>query len=383
MNTTFIFAEHLKDEGGICLSLDTGGQIIAACEHRTYEDIRTLQTQSQTIVVIPSQHASLHSVELPWLGDKKARAALPYALEDQLAQNVDELHFAYDKHFYADGQYLVAVCDKQYLSNLIARLKQQELNFETITLDWFALENNTLCMLPTYLLVHLEQFKGALSNELTDFFLTKLSPEKPQLFRFSDSPTYTSTLETTETHELSMNWIAKGLIEHKRINLCQGDFYHGNSAASTRRWYIAAAAMTAIWLMGLIIGSTIKIQDMNHKMTELDKQIAAIYRQYFPQAQQVISPRFRISQLIKSNLNSEDSLFWVLLDNLSQASKKNDAIIEQLRFQNKVLQVTLISKNFESLESLQNSLIQSKLKVRQTQASTQENQVVSTLELTL
>ncbi|AHE66506.1 hypothetical protein Loa_00947 [Legionella oakridgensis ATCC 33761 = DSM 21215] len=71
------------------------------------------------------------------------------------------------------------------------------------------------------------------------------------------------------------------------------------------------------------------------------------------------------------------------MDKLAHAFSSGQFVIEQLRFQNQVLSVTLLSKDFAALEHLQRRLQQTKVKVSQTQASSHEQQVLATLELRL
>lgn len=72
----------------------------------------------------------------------------------------------------------------------------------------------------------------------------------------------------------------------------------------------------------------------------------------------------------------------VILNQLSKAIKDSGITVEQLRYQNKTISITLVSSDFESLQKIENKLKQSQLKVKQTQASTKDQQVVATLELT-
>lgn len=386
MTTCFLFTQYLNEDGCLSLSLTPQGQIEAPLAQRNFAEIKALQNNASTLVVAPVEHFSLHQVELPWLADRKARAAIPYALEDKLAQNVDTLHFAFDKAYYQNNRYLVVVSDKSYLQELIATLDAKQINFDFLTLDWFALNNNEIALMANSLLVNNEIFQGSLSSDLAPFYFGKWAGDHV-ISTFSDSdktqlpPT---EAQIVENQEASYLWLAKRLQKAKIINLCQGQFQHGTGHAKTRYWFQAAAGMTLLWLLSILAVNAIKLYFINKDTAAVDAKIAVIYREFFPQARQVISPKFRISQLIKSNQNNASSTFWLLLDKLATILKQNNSItIEQLRFQNQTLMVTLASKNFEDLDDLQTRLHQNQVKVKQTQASKQDELVVSTLELTL
>ena len=384
MATCFLFTEQLNEEGCLSLSLDQD-QISAPLAQRNFAEIKALQVNNQTIVVVPANHFSLHQIEFPWLADKKARAAIPFALEDRLAQNVDSLHFSFDRNHYQQGRYQVVVADNVFLTTLIAKLDECNLHFDILTLDWFALKANEVALMKHYLLVNEASFQGSLSHDLAKS-LAQGSSELT-IYTFNDSNKAlmppTSEAQIKESSDSSYLWIAERLQTMKPMNLCQGDFEHGNSYAKTKRWYQAALALTLIWLLSLLSFNALKLHGLNKDGAEIDGKIATIYHEFFPQAQQVISPKFRIGQLLKSNQNNADSSFWLLLDKLARTLGNNPITIEQFRFQNQTLILTLATKDFTSLEGLQNRLQQAQVNVKQTQASTRDGQVVGTLELSL
>lgn len=388
MATCFLFTHSLTDEGCLSVCLDQQGEIISPLAVRNFSEIKSLQKNNQTICILPSILFSLHRLALPLLADKKARAALPFALEDKLAQNVTSLHFAFDRNHYEDGHYLIVVGDKIYLTDLLARLKEKEISLNSVTLDWFALEKQELAILESYLLVNNQEFQGALSDDLSELYLNKIiaTSSEHTLFIFKDSNpamlTITKSIPTV-TKDNAFVWLAQRLQNKKAINLCQGELEHQGTKSTTKRWYQAAIAMSIIWIISLLVTNGLKLYSLNKDTVAVDNQIATIYRKFFPQAQQVISPKFRISQLLKSNQSNVDSSFWFLLNTLSKAIKNNNAHIEQVRFQNQILLVTLNTKSFEELESLQTRLQKMNIKVRQTQASTEKEKVVGTLELSL
>jgi general secretion pathway protein L len=383
--TCFLFAQHLNEEDCLSLKLDQQGQMVAPLAQRSFAQIKQLQANSQTYIVAAGQFFSLHQLVLPWLADRKARAAIPFALEDKLAQNFDTLHFAFANNYYQNGHYLVVVADKIYLQELIAAFDRQGVNFDLLTIDWFALKTNEIAVTESSLLTNDDLFQGALSPDLIPFYLKQWSAER-SIYCFSDSnkALFSSPLaKITEIQESSYLWLAQRLQKIRPINLCQGALQHGSSHMKTKRLYQAAIGMTLLWLLSIIAANAIKLHLLNKDTAIVDAKIAVIYREFFPNAQQVISPKFRISQLIKANQNTADSTVWTLLDRLAKTIKDSPVTIEQFRFQNQAITVVLATKNFGSLEELQTKLQQNNVKVRQTQASTRDDQVVSTLELTL
>lgn len=382
MTTCFLFIDQPDDESILSLSLDAQGQLQAPLKQRSSEEIKEVQTNAETIVVLPAGVCSLHEVSLPWLGERKARAAIPYALEEQLAQSVATLHFAFDRQHYSDNNYLVVVIDKAYLNRIVVRLESMAILFDCITLDWFALKEGECCLTQNTVLVHDKALKGALSFELATRYLN--NNPITELITFKNSLPFDALKKTVPKESTAPVWIASRLQQTSPMNLCQGEFQkQDNKRKSTRFWYFTSAVLAGIWILSLLGLNTTKVIMLNHKIAQLDSQIAVIYREFFPNAQQVISPRFRIEQSLKAGSEGQESAFWMLLSTLAGPFNEKNITIEQILFHNQTLAVTIQSNDFSTLEALQQTLQQSNINVTQTRASSQDDQVVATLELKL
>jgi len=378
VDTCFLFTRHLDNEGCFCCTITEKGEVKTPPAQRDFAQIKMLQQNCNTLIVETCTNASLFDLELPWLPERKARVAIPYALEDKLAQSFDELHFAFDKPRYQNNRYLVTVISKQRIAYIIQLLKERGIDFAAITLDWFALSAQELCVNESTVLINNDDFKGALSGELAIAYL-KNHPHQPPLL-FSDSQ-ITADPDWPKTPENSYIWIAQRLLKAKIMNLCQGNIQLGNGFDLIKKGYQLAGVLCGGWLLSLVLVNAFNLHSLNKQIAEVDKKIALIYHEFFPDAKQVISPKFRISQLLSKNNSDNQPHLWFLLNQFAKQMKNDQFTLEQLRYQNNTLSVTLISPDFASLEELENQLKKLELKVKQTQASTQEQQVVATLEL--
>jgi general secretion pathway protein L len=381
MATCFLFVKNWTEEGCLCLSLDDTGEVTAPPLQRSFEEIKLLEKDAKSIVVCPADQFGFYTIELPWLPDKKARVTLPFALEEQLGEHIEDLHFSFDKAHYQDGHYLVVVAKIAYLSDLLLDLQEKGLNTNFVTTDWFALNQDETCILNKHILVRNKVFSGALVKDFSELYFQKISPDQT-VFTFEkkrkkDSDQY---IKITEDPHI---WVAKRLLQNKPINLRQGQFKQSNQLDITQKWYWLAGITVAIWLCSFLIIHGIMLYQLNTQTKLVDEQIAKIYKQFFPEAQQVISPKFRIEQFLKTNQGSKDTTLWAVLNKLATVAKNNGSSVQQIKYQNQMLQVTLNSDNFETLEKLENALQKEKISVRQLQASTQNKQVVSILELKL
>lgn len=378
MDTCFLFVKHLDENGCISFTLNSQGELVSPMQKRSFAKIKSLQQDAKTIIVESCEQTTFLDLQLAWLPERKARAAIPFALEDRLAQSVDELHFAFDKARYANGMYMVTVINRQRLEYLMQTLAEHEIKYDLITLDWFALAPNELCICDDNLLVHQQDFKGSLFPELAQTYV-KTHSTSP-LFTFADSQLELESSSTEKSTYPAYIWIANRLLTSNPLNLCQGALQNETSTSWIKQGYQLAGAVFGVWLLSLIIANGIQLYSINSKTEEIDKQIATIYKSFFPDAKQVISPKFRINQLINANTSNQGH-FWYVLNLFAKVLKDKKYTVEQIRYQNKGLSVNLLAPDFASLEALENELKKLQLKVTQTQATTREQQVYATLEL--
>ncbi len=409
MATCFLFAQHFTDEYCLGLRLDEQGLIDAPLEKRSFDAFRALQAHARTIVVLPTESSSLHQLELPWLGERKARAAIPYALEEQIAQSVSAVHVAFDQQHYQNKQYLVAVIDRALLEGLMARLDAAALGFHMITLDWFALKAGEACVSETSLLVNDDAFKGPLSAATAEIYLSSRMSQTPVLMFNDSSPIICNTIQaigasgdhpstihdegyskdkglstlaaTSRTYFYA--WTAQRLLKDNVMNLCQGELQHNTRQELHTPWYQASAALAVLWLVSIFAVNGFISHKLTSQIAALDQKIAVIYREFFPQARQVISPKFRVGQLLKEGRSGQDRALWQLDDMLALAINNEAFTIQQLRYQDQMLSVSLLAKDFAALDGLELRLQQAGAKVTQAQAASHEQQVIATLELRL
>ena len=70
----------------------------------------------KTTIIVPGTEVSITSVDLPIKSRKKLRTAIPYALEDQLADDLKLLHFCSGKRL-SNGYLPIAVVNHPLIQN--------------------------------------------------------------------------------------------------------------------------------------------------------------------------------------------------------------------------------------------------------------------------
>jgi general secretion pathway protein L len=362
--------------------LDDDGEVDLPLASYSVEEIQNMQLGHHTVVVLPASVASLHRLELPKLSSRKAREAIPYALEEELAAPVGELHVAFDSDTHLNNTYRVVVINRLRLRAWMHELEALEIVFDEITLDWFALLPGEVCATSTDLLVHQDSVIGALSPLLAASY-AHVHPDACAGWMFDDSATSLKLLKL-DAHEGSYRlFVAKRLLTERYINLCQGSFQHRTQDKQGLRWYGLCGVLLLAWFLSVLSFHAIALHRLHTKQEAIDVQIAQHYHKFFPEATQVISPRFRIERLLNQTGATSQDTFWMLFDAFANVAESNPLDIETIRFHDEALWISVTATDFSVLEAFEQQLKKSNIRVKQAQARTRDNQVTATLELRL
>ncbi len=395
MSTCFVFfdALHYTPDGDLpeqlwATRLDDKGEVDIALSEQTPEAISSMQEGVRTVIVLPASIASIHFLDLPKLSARKAREAIPYAIEEALAEPVQEVQVAFEHDATHPLRYRVVVLNKLRLNTWISALDVLGISFDAITLDWCALKPGDVCATDTDLLVYdgeeEDALNGALSPQAVSMYMQAKQDTSFSGVVFDDSEALLHVPGLTKAAGSYRFFIAKRLSQQSFLNLCQGDFLRAKQGKKSRfYWYTLCGILLGVWFLSVLGMNVFLLHALKGKEKQVDRQIETIYRGFFPEATQVISPRFRIEQLLKRDVTKEESSFWMLLDKLSIVFSKHPLKVQEIRFREQMISVSLIAESFAALESFEAALKEKVVNVRQVEASTRDNQVVATLELQL
>ncbi len=384
MSTCFLFFNNFEFAEFFSLKIINFNEAVPLAK-RTVSEIRELQHNSRTVIVLSASLFGIYEVPLPKINEQKLRRTLPYALEENLAQNVDEVHFAFDQKFYDGENYLTTLVDKNKFRDFIEKLKSFNISFDAITIDYFALDKEEVVFASDGgVLVNDINFKGSLPQELLPLYLNE---NIANILSFEDSIIPKEIeLFLKEKNRLvydvcCYSWIARRLMERGYLNLCQGEFLIKNKKHTIVRWYKISGAFTVLASISFIFFNLVNFNILGKEINKIDENIEIIYRDFFPKASSIISPKFRIEQLLKQNENNNEGFLFVLLNELGLALNNAEYAIEKIDFKDKELIVALVLSDFKALESIETKLKVKKITVNQKQALSSNEKVFATLEL--
>src|ERR1700756_3796260 len=110
------------EEPATWLIASAGGAPLAATQRGTLADAAAAAGGRRVCALVPGSDVLLAKPELPPGSSARLNKLVPYALEEQLADNIDELHFAIGRRSAESSRTPVAVVGRALMNEWLAAL---------------------------------------------------------------------------------------------------------------------------------------------------------------------------------------------------------------------------------------------------------------------
>ena len=249
---------------------------------------QALERAQRVVVLVPSEPVLM--LEMPGLPGARAQAlkALPFALEDRLAGNVEDQHFAAPDRL--DGARIpVVVVARATLRGWIDRLAQDGIRADAVYSECQALDDASIVLDGERALWRdTVGSAGAcnssdLSNWIAVLDSANAAPAKRTLFDFRAAPLL--QLPSADYRAGQRNvlaFFAAQLRHEPAVNLLQGEFAPAHRQAPARRLWRNAAALAAAALLLLFVYFGADCWRLSRQSARLDAQARGVLHEAFP-----------------------------------------------------------------------------------------------------
>jgi general secretion pathway protein L len=357
-----------------------------------------LRSQGERIVVLlPSSPLLTLRATLPPLQGQKLRRAVPYAVEEQLAEEVEAYHFALGKRL-ADGTLPLLAVNRQQMEAWGRTFAEAEIRphacyNEAQLLPWQPGEASLL-LEPDGALLRLsahDAYSLPLANLET--LLQLALPPSPQgegavtALRIFDArgegaaaPTWAGALGELEQHYTVIDDPLPLLLsghDNYAIDLLQGEFGRKEHLGRIWRPWRATAALLAGWLLLGAGEAMYDYQRLAGEETRLYQAVEQLYRDTFPEAKNVVNPKVQMERkLAELQMGGGGGAFVTLLGASGPVlSEARGVRLQNLRYRQGELELELELADLPTLDSLKASLQQRGLEVEIRNASSRDNRV--------
>ncbi|MFZ1871661.1 MAG: type II secretion system protein GspL [Chania sp.] len=309
-------------------------------------------------VLVPASEFAFHQVTLPRRARRQSLQVLPFMLEEQLATEVERLHFAILQQ---SGDVCdVAVVEKNAMQQWIARCEQlgvrvQALLPDVLMLPWVEDGWSAVCLNDQWLFRR-EAHAGMIVE--SSWLPELLAVSAPRVIEsYSAPPAQTAGVaEWRVWPERDLLQLAAEGEPYRGADLRQGEFTRSSPwRAGLRPWRPVMLALAAyLLLLGADAGwSHYRLwQQAEHWR----KESVRLYQQLFPTEKNVINPRVQMQQHLQQLQPAEQAGLNEQMRQLQQLLTETSTIrLQALAYDasRKELKVDLHAASFQALEQFQ------------------------------
>lgn len=405
-------------------------EIIASGVLRSAEQLTELTAKAEQRLVnvfVPGCDVLLKRISLPTKSQRSMRAVVPYMLEDELAQDVDDLFFAYADLTTKDGENncSVAVIERAQIQMWLtwlanAKIKAKTLQSEVLAMPYekgqwsaIALHTNTNTSSESsssdvvkQIVLRQGEWQGCtLDIDTWKFSIEHIfSNQAPlqsadgeegddsiTLNAYSELPNiefFRSNIAVIKKEEELPLALFAQQDQGNTFNLLQGEFqFKDKRSIGLTKWLWAAGFAVCALLLNVGYKGT-KLWQLSEQQSQVEAQIIERYKKAFP-----ATKRVRIAT-IKSQLNkkiaqlggaSNNNGFLAMLSEVQPAFAKVPALkSESLKFDGKRQELRLhaIANDYQHFEQFKAELNSIDLTVKQGAQKNQGDQVTGSFSIT-
>ena len=359
-------------------------------------ELTSKASDRKVIVFVNASDISFHALNVPAKSQRMMRQAAPYMIEEELAQEVEDMFFAYGN--VTDGSenncYLAGV-DRAQMLNWQTWLNDANIKTDTIIPDALALPTNdshwSMMSLDNQVMIRQnawhamtlehELFEHVLAPWLQDEHVT-LATYSP--FEFTEQETACKVKPQLE--ELPLALLAKHCHEAP-VNLLQGEFQVKLAKTNHKQHWAIAASIAGFALVTHLLMTAVSLYQVNQEQAATEQAIIAIYKQAFPDARRVSASTVRSQmnrKLDELGAGSQDASFLALLEKVQPAFATVPQLKpESVKYDGKrnELRLTAVAQNYQAFDQFKAALEKLKLEVSIGSQNNQGEQVVGSMSI--
>ncbi len=379
-----------REQAVAWIAADSGGARLGDPATGALADAQAAIGERGVIVLVPSAEVLTTSVDIPVRGGARLQAALPYALEEHLAEDVDRLHFASGPKR-ANGRIPVSVVSHERMQEWIDRLAEAGIEAESIVADSYGLARipGTSSMLldgnqvfindgddtelvmedvsPADALAAIGVLDGGSASgsdaaAMPRHLLVYCSEADEDRYQH-DFIAIREALESVDVKLLAdgpLPRLAVTVATGTGVNLLQGVYGASKEYAGMfRPWKYAAILLLVFSILGIGARAT-DLYLLLREEAELSEQFNAEYRALVPGAPETNDPARTVESLRRrAGTSLSTPVFLQAMEQLGRAMQQNrDARIEAISYRNGVVEIRLSAPNVPTLASIQEVVAQ-------------------------
>lgn len=362
------------------LVVDANGARSGPLQSGPVADALNLAPGRRVVLLVPGTEVALAEPELPLRSSARLAQVVPYALEEQLASDVDTLHFAVGARVAGAVGTPVAIVARSLMQRWFDQCEAAGIHADaayadsaavpgaaagcTLLLDESLLYVRRADALPyvldaTDVPAALDLALGATeagpeSGENVTFYAgtTEYEQHRESIEGLRDR---TASLQVKLLPEGALPLLAAQAANGAGVNLLQGAFGARSSLGTRlRQWRLPASLAAAVALL-FIANQAVGWWQLSRAERALDAQIAEIFAQALP-GQPVVDPRAQMQGALGAQGAASAGLLPVMSALAVAMAEAPSARIEAMSFRGNALELRLTAPTVEALDGIKQTM---------------------------
>lgn len=347
------------------------GDLMDQGTYADFDQIKVPQQVSQVIGVVPGEYVTTRDVMVPGRRRSNVEAALPYALEESLTEEVEALHFTLLRWKPGEAA-TVAIVSRARLAQWVDEFSELDISFDRIVPGYLLLplhEDNTLTVCPVPsgpIYVRSSELAGfAMEQDFFPYWLDSEDLEGKSLavadLELTRSLGSSSEMKASHwdigSHIGDWLKVAAETETLSAVSLLHGEFQPVHKSRNYRPLKIAAMCSAfAVVLMSLSMVR--ELQQLRQEEKQVDDSTLKLFTTNFPNEPFLGRPRFQVESLLSQRQGGGQNDFQRLLNVTTGVLTTHGGKIEEVNFRDQALTVLCTVKGLSVLDNIQQSLQQ-------------------------
>tara|TARA_B100001094_G_scaffold297085_1_gene319797 strand:+ start:3441 stop:4667 length:1227 start_codon:yes stop_codon:yes gene_type:complete len=403
-NKTIIRLNENSPESAEWIEISDQGRQISAPQSGALQNLPNQLRSNPIFVLLPGTETTTKFLKLPIKSFQKIRAAIPFALEEELAGDIKDLHFSFIK-IKGNDEIPIVIIEKKRLNYYQQLLDDCNIEAHLITSELFGLEmiKNTITAMiePNKIMINNGSnisvvIENDNSHDINNIInQIKESANYIQVYLREDIKNHEHlSNDLKDNHDNidiklipshSLQKLSQTIINSNSVNLLQGKYAAKIDLEKYfKPWKYAAISIIALCFT-LLLNKALLYNKLTNDESDLATRFANEYKKFDSRIRNINDPIQLISALQNNGpIKSEVSLFLGSLDNLSEAINRNNAYINSITYQDNIVNIRITSPDVTSLDKIRRNINQNSVFLATILSTNQiSNNIESRLELRL
>ena len=391
---------HLHNDSASWAVCEASGSLPAEVGRGPLEKIVLPDGEYETVVFVPGIDVVLTHTQLPAQRRAQLVQAVPFALEDQLIDDVETLHVALGTQD-VSGTVNAAVVAQDTMQQWLQQMKAigvepdavipDVLALERVNGNWSALhmqgdiyclrsgdESGFVCDASSLAVMAARHAEDL--NQLPDAIdLVECDDASPAMQMGLDVP-----INKMPCNGDALVSLIAGYHTAQTIDLRQGEFKGATRLLRGKKRWLPAAVMLVLWFV-LELGATVyDVQQLKAAGEEYQQKITTLFTQTFPNVKRVVDVQKQTVlelKALRENAQEGGTGYIEIMAKLAPAlGGNNDVEIQKLSYRNEVLELEVVVPDLQGLENMKQAILKVKgVELEERSTSARKDKLVSLL----